>query len=149
MTTRKTIIKFIKNKTKTKMKKNIQSQMEELMERMDALESRMDEVEPQSHDEETNDDVAYKFTQEEFEEFLVKYTEYVTEKIVSEIEEMDMIGEDELYEIEIDGKEIEVSVSGEEVSKYIHENLSSMDSSDLVSMAHESLEDLNIEYTIH
>ena len=131
------------------MKKNIQSQMEELIERMDALESRMDEVEPQSQNEDLSDDVSYKFTQEQFEEFLVKYTEYVTEKIVSEIEEMDMIGEDELYEIEIDGKEIEVSVSGEEVSKYIHENLSSMDSSDLVSMAHESLEDLNIEYTIH
>jgi len=131
------------------MKKNIQSQMEELIERMDALESRMDEVEPQSQNEDLSDDVAYKFTQEEFEEFLVKYTEYVTEKIVSEIEEMDMIGEDELYEIEISGKEIEVSVSGEEVSKYIHENLPSLDSSDVVGMAHETLDDLNIEYTFH
>jgi len=131
------------------MKKNIQSQMEELMERMDALESRMDEVEPQSQNEDLSDDVAYKFTQEQFEEFLVKYTEYVTEKIVSEIEEMDMIGEEELYEIEINGKEIEVSVSGEEVSKYIHENLPSLDSSDVVGMAHESLDDLDIEYTIH
>ena len=138
------------------MKKNIQSQMEELMERMDALESSMDEltervnaVEPLTKDEDDENEVSYKFTQEQFEEFLVKYTEYVTEKIVSEIEEMDMIGEDELYEIEISGKEIEVSVSGEEVSKYIHENLSSMDSSDVVGMAHETLDDLNIEYTIH
>jgi hypothetical protein len=131
------------------MKKNIQSQMEELIERMDALESRMDEVEPQSQNEDLSDDVAYKFTQEQFEEFLVKYTEYVTEKIVSEIEEMDMIGEEELYEIEINGKEIEVSVSGEEVSKYIHENLPSLDSSDVVGMAHETLDDLNIDYTIH
>jgi len=150
LTTRKTIIKFIKNKTKTKMKKNIQSQMEALMERMDTLESRMDEVEPQTHDEKTNDDVAYKFTQEEFEEFLVKYTECVTEKIISEIEEMDMTGEDDLYEIEINDKEIEVTVSSQGVSEYINDNLKSLDYSDIVvSMAHESLDDLSIEYTIH
>jgi hypothetical protein len=131
------------------MKKNIQSQMEALMERMDTLELRMDEVEPQTHDEKTNDDVAYKFTQEEFEEFLVKYTECVTEKIISEIEEMDMTGEDDLYEIEINHKEIEVTVSSQGVSEYINDNLKSLDSSDIVSMAQESLDDLNIEYTIH
>jgi hypothetical protein len=131
------------------MKKNIQSQMEALMERMDTLESRMDEVETQTHGEKTNDDVAYKFTQEEFEEFLVKYTECVTEKIISEIEEMDMTGEDDLYEIEINDKEIEVTVSSQGVSEYINDNLKSLDSSDIVSMAQESLDDLNIEYTIH
>jgi len=132
------------------MKKNIQSQMEALMERMDTLESRIDKVEPQTHGEKTNDDVAYKFTQEEFEEFLVKYTECVTEKIISEIEEMDMTGEDDLYEIEINDKEIEVTVSSQGVSEYINDNLKSLDYSDIVvSMAHESLDDLSIEYTIH
>ena len=132
------------------MKKNIQSQMDELKERMETLEERMEEINPQSNDDgDQNEEIAYKFTQEEFTNFLETYTTLIKDNIISQISDMEMSGEEDLYEIEIEGKEIEVSISASEVSKLIDDNVLPIDGDDVIIMAHESLDDLNIEYTIH
>jgi hypothetical protein len=132
------------------MKKNIQSQMDELKERMETLEERMEEINPQSNDDgDQNEEIAYKFTQEEFTNFLETYTILIKDNIISQISDMEMSGEEDLYEIKIEGKEIEVSISASEVSKLIDDNVLSIDDDNVLSMAHETLDDLNIEYTFH
>ena len=139
------------------MKKNIQSQVTELLERMETMESSMDDltervnaVEPltKNQDDEDNE-VSYKFTQEEFNEFIEAYTTHVKQSLIEEISEMDMDDDDSLYDMEIDGKEIMVNLRSSAISTFIEENLETKDDSDMVEMAQEMLNDLGIEYTIH
>ena len=139
------------------MKKNIQAQVTELLERMETMESSMDEltervnaVEPFTKDEDDEDnEVSYKFTEEEFNEFIEAYTTHVKQSLIEEISEMDMDDDDSLYDMEIDGKEIMVNLRSSAVSTFIEENLETKDDSDMVEMAQEMLNDLGIEYTIH
>lgn len=140
------------------MKKNINSQVAELLERIETMESSMDEltervnaVEPLTKDEddENDEEVSYKFTQEEFSEFIEAYTIHVKQSLIEEISEMDMDDDDSLYDMEIDGKEITVNLRSTAVSTFIEENLETKDDSDMVEMAQEMLNDLGIEYTIH
>ena len=139
------------------MKKNIQAQVTELLERMETMESSMDEltervnaVEPLTKDEDDEDnEVSYKFTEEEFNEFIEAYTTHVKQSLIEEISEMDMDDDDSLYDMEIDGKEIMVNLRPTAVSTFIEENLETKDDSDMVEMAQEMLNDLGIEYTIH
>ena len=139
------------------MKKNIQSQVTELLERMETMESTMDEltervnaVEPLTKDEDDEDnEVSYKFTEEEFNEFIEAYTTHVKQSLIEEISEMDMDDDDSLYDMEIDGKEIMVNLRSSAISTFIEENLETKDDSDMVEMAQEMLNDLGIEYTIH
>mgnify|MGYP003340384318 CR=1 FL=1 len=137
------------------MKKNIQAQVTELLERMETMESTMDEltervnaVEPLTKDDEDNE-VSYKFTEEEFNEFIEAYTTHVKQSLIEEISEMDMDDDDSLYDMEIDGKEIMVNLRSSAISTFIEENLETKDDSDMVEMAQEMLNDLGIEYTIH
>ena len=139
------------------MKKNIQAQVTELLERMETMESSMDEltervnaVEPFTKDEDDEDnEVSYKFTEEEFNEFIEAYTTHVKQSLIEEISEMDMDDDDSLYDMEIDGKEIMVNLRSSAISTFIEENLETKDDSDMVEMAQEMLNDLGIEYTIH
>jgi hypothetical protein len=139
------------------MKKNINSQVAELLERIETMESSMDEltervnaVEPLTKDEDDeNEEVSYKFTEEEFSEFIEAYTIHVKQSLIEEISEMDMDDDDSLYDMEIDGKEISVNLRSTAVSSFIEENLETKDDSDMVEMAQEMLNDLGIEYTIH
>ena len=139
------------------MKKNIQAQVTELLERMETMESSMDEltermnaVEPLTNDEDDEDnEVSYKFTEEEFNEFIEAYTTHVKQSLIEEISEMDMDDDDSLYDMEIDGKEIMVNLRSSAISTFIEENLETKDDSDMVEMAQEMLNDLGIEYTIH
>ena len=139
------------------MKKNIQAQVTELLERIETMESSMDEltervnaVEPLTKDEDDEDnEVSYKFTEEEFNEFIEAYTTHVKQSLIEEISEMDMDDDDSLYDMEIDGKEIMVNLRSSAISTFIEENLETKDDSDMVEMAQEMLNDLGIEYTIH
>lgn len=137
------------------MKKNIQAQLDEIKESITSIEERLDGIEPQtgfgdSHLSEDDDEEEknYTFTQDEFQEFLNDYTTKVKEKILSEIDNMDMNDEEDLYSLNIQNKEIEVEIFSDEVSSYIDNNLS-LDEDENVQMAHEVLDDLSIDYSIH
>ena len=137
------------------MKKSIQAQMTELLERIETMESSMDDltervnaVEPLTKDDEDNE-VSYKFTEEQFNDFIEAYTEKVMESMIDQVSEMDMDDEPSLYDIEIDGKEIMANLRPTAVSTFIEENLETKDTSDMVESAQEILDDMGIEYTIH
>ena len=126
--------------------------METMESSMDELTERVNAVEPLTNDEDDEDEdneVSYKFTQEEFNEFIEAYTTHVKQSLIEEISEMDMDDDDSLYDMEIDGKEIMVNLRSSAISTFIEENLETKDDSDMVEMAQEMLNDLGIEYTIH
>ena len=137
------------------MKKSIQAQMTELLERIETMESSMDDltervnaVEPLTKDDEDNE-VSYKFTEEQFNDFIEAYTEKVMESMIDQVSEMDMDDEPSLYDMEIDGKEIMVNLRPTAVSTFIEENLDTKTTPDMVELAQEILDNLDVDYTIH
>lgn len=136
------------------MKKNIQSQLEEMKEMIENMDIRISELENPDNDSTFSDDcedseeTTYKFTQEQLEDFLVGYTERIKESIMDKISDMDMDDED-LWSVETEGNTITVEISADKVSDYIDSELVGMDTDDMVSLAHEVMDDNGIDYTIH
>lgn len=135
------------------MKKNIQSQLVEIKEMIENMDIRVSELE-NPNGESTGVDYdgnekSYTFTQDQFQEFLESYTEKVIGMVVEKISDMDLTDE-ELYQIDVDGNRILVEIQPDELSSLVDANLAGeIDSDDMISMAHEVLDDNGIDYTIH
>lgn len=135
------------------MKKNIQSQLLEIKEMIENMDIRVSELE-NPNGESTGVDYdgnekSYTFTQDQFQEFLESYTEKVIGMVVEKISDMDLTDE-ELYQIDVDGNRILVEIQPDELSSLVDANLAGeIDSDDMISMAHEVLDDNGIDYTIH
>ena len=135
------------------MKKNIQSQLVEIKEMLENMDIRVSELENPNGEstgvDYDGDEKSYIFTQDKFQEFLESYTEKVIGMVVEKISDMDLTDE-ELYQIDVDGNRILVEIQPDELSSLVDANLAGeIDSDDMISMAHEVLDDNGIDYTIH
>ena len=135
------------------MKKNIQSQLVEIKEMLENMDIRVSELENpnevQTIGEYDGDEKSYIFTQDQFQEFLESYTEKVIGMVVEKISDMDLTDE-ELYQIDVDGNRISVEIQSDELSSLVESNLvGEIDGDEMVSIAHEVLDDNGIDYTIH
>ena len=135
------------------MKKNIQSQLVEIKEMLENMDIRVSELENPNGEstgvDYDEDEKSYTFTQDQFQEFLESYTEKVIGMVVEKISDMDLTDE-ELYQIDVDGNRILVEIQPDELSSLVDANLAGeIDSDDMISMAHEVLDDNGIDYTIH
>ena len=135
------------------MKKNIQSQLVEIKEMLENMDIRVSELENPNGEstgvDYDGDEKSYTFTQDQFQEFLESYTEKVIGMVVEKISDMDLT-EEELYEIDVDGNRISVEIQSDELSSLVESNLvGEIDGDEMVSIAHEVLDDNGIDYTIH